>query len=115
MLRGMTAADDHLPGAPADLQKAALAQTAVMVQGRWQEMGVSHHREHFHALGVVDPGLAIEIEEIPARWLVGGKPYVQRLELARGHVNRAVETLRKPCGHPGMVGVKMGADHRQNR
>ena len=93
----------------------AFLQTAEMVQWRRQEMRVAHHREHLGAVLVSHASLAVEIEEIPARWLVGGKPHMQRLELTGGHVHRAVKTLAEPGGHPGMVGVKVGADHCQHR
>ncbi|MNI70048.1 hypothetical protein D3C73_1258350 [compost metagenome] len=73
----MAATDDHLPGATPDSQDAALAQSAVMVEWRGQEMRIAHHREHLAAVLVGHPGLAVEIEEIPTRWLIGGKLEMQ--------------------------------------
>ncbi|MNO69140.1 hypothetical protein D3C76_599890 [compost metagenome] len=113
MLRRVPAADDHLPVAATDVQAAAFLQTAEMVQWRRQEMGIAHHREHLGTLFIADAGLAVEVEKVPARWLIGGKLDVQRLELADGHVHRAVKALREPRGHAGMVRVKVRADHRQ--
>ncbi|MNP61494.1 hypothetical protein D3C76_1566900 [compost metagenome] len=77
MFRRVAATDDHLPGAAPDSQDAALAQTAVMVEWRGQEMRIAHHREHLAAVLVGHPGLAVEIEEIPTRWLIGGKLEMQ--------------------------------------
>ncbi|MNG88146.1 hypothetical protein D3C79_469700 [compost metagenome] len=115
VLRGMATPDQHLPLAIAEGQPIALAQALVAVEMQRSEMTALDQRVQLARLLLAKARFLIEIHEIPARRWSGGHGHIQRAVLVCRHVHRAAEALGQPAGDARVVGVVVGADHRQQR